>query len=81
MEQLEKHFPDVKEGGHWEPDHCAQRQHLAILIPLRDRWDQLPVLVRHIHQLLSKQWRHYTVFVIEQLGARTDISNKPSSTT
>ena len=68
MEELERHFPQHTTGGHWEPDNCAQRQHLAILIPLRDRWAQLPILLRQLHQLLVQQSRHYTVYVIEQVG-------------
>lgn len=68
LDELGREFPHVKDGGHWEPEHCLQRQRLGILIPFRDRWDQLPILLRQIHLLLTKQWRHYSIYVIEQNG-------------
>ena len=68
LDELGREFPHVKDGGHWEPEDCLQRQHLGILIPFRDRWDQLPILLRQIHLLLTKQLRHYTIYVIEQNG-------------
>ncbi len=58
-------------GGHWQPDHCRSRQKLGIFIPIRNRWHQLPILLRHLHQLLVRQWRHYTIYVIEQAGLTT----------
>ena len=68
-EELERLFPYIHMGGHWQPNHCKQRQKLGIFIPIyRDRWHQLPILMRHLHQLLVSQWRHYTVYVIEQIG-------------
>lgn len=67
-EELVRLFPHIQAGGHWQPDHCQQRQKLGILIPLRNRWSHAAVLLRHLHQLLVRQWRHYTIYVIEQAG-------------
>jgi hypothetical protein len=35
---------------------------------MRKRWHQLPIFLRHLHQVLVSQWRHYTIFVVEQAG-------------
>ena len=67
-EEMERLFPHIQTGGHWQPNHCKQKQKLGIFIPMRDRWHQLPVLLRHLHQLLVSEWRHYTIYVIEQTG-------------
>ena len=66
--ELNQLFPHIQMGGHWQPDHCQPRQRLGIFIPMRKRWHQLPILLRHLHKLLVPQWRHYTIFVIEQAG-------------
>ena len=58
-EELVRLFPHIQAGGHWQPDHCRQRQKLGILVPLRNRWSHLAVLLRHLHQLLVRQWRDY----------------------
>jgi hypothetical protein len=67
-QELNQLFPHIQMGGHWQPDHCQPRQRLGIFIPMRKRWHQLPILLRHLHKLLVPQWRHYTIFVIEQAG-------------
>ena len=66
--ELERLFPHIRMGGHWQPNHCKQSQKLGIFIPIRDRWHQLPILMRHLHQLLVRELRHYTVYIIEQTG-------------
>ena len=68
FEELNSMFPEVGVGGHWEPSHCQQRQRVAVLIPFRDRWNQLPILIKYLHIILAQQWRDYTVYVIEQNG-------------
>lgn len=35
---------------------------------MKGRWHQLPIFLRHLHQVLVSQWRHYTIFVVEQAG-------------
>lgn len=55
-------------GGHWHPEHCHPRQRLGIFVPMKRRWHQLPIFLRHLHQVLVSQWRHYTIFVVEQAG-------------
>lgn len=71
-EELDRLFPHIQDGGHWEPENCTTRQKLGIFVPLRNRPDQLPILLRHLHQLLVRQLRHYTIFVIEQVGTKSN---------
>lgn len=68
LEEVEALYPHIGIGGHWEPASCTQRQRVAIFVPLRDRWHQVPILVKHLHHFLVPQWRHYTVYIIEQAG-------------
>ena len=70
LEELSRSYPEVRPGGHWQPARCRQRQRIAVLIPLRQRWHQLPVLVKYLHLILALQWRHYTIYVVEQNGER-----------
>jgi predicted Rossmann-fold nucleotide-binding protein len=67
-EELNELFPHIQMGGHWHPEHCHPRQRLGIFVPMKRRWHQLPIFLRHLHQVLVSQWRHYTIFVVEQAG-------------
>ena len=59
----------IVDGGHWQPENCEQNQRLAILIPFsKERWNHLLILLKYLHAHLISQERHYSIFVIEQLG-------------
>ncbi|XP_046653094.1 beta-1,4-galactosyltransferase 2-like isoform X1 [Daphnia pulicaria] len=73
-EELNELFPHIQMGGHWHPEHCHPRQRLGIFVPMKRRWHQLPIFLRHLHQVLVSQWRHYTIFVVEQ--ADGDLFNR-----
>lgn len=68
LKELNPLFPHIQKGGHWEPGHCVAGQKLGIIVPFRNRWNHLPIFLRHLHPLLVKQLRHYTFYVIEQTG-------------
>ena len=68
MAELNRANEHLQIGGRWQPLHCEQRQKIAVLIPFRDRWHQLPIVIRYLHLILVKQWRHYSIYVIEQKG-------------
>ena len=38
-------------GGEYVPDNCDNPDHVAIIVPYRDRAEQLPVFLGHIHPL------------------------------
>ncbi|CAF4453826.1 unnamed protein product, partial [Rotaria sp. Silwood2] len=58
-------------GGIYSPSGCTPRQHLAIIIPFRNREYQLKILLRHLHPFLQRQKRSYRIFVVEQFGNGT----------
>ncbi|CAF1629821.1 unnamed protein product, partial [Rotaria sordida] len=57
--------------GIYSPSDCIPRQHLAIIIPFRNREYQLKILLRHLHPFLQRQKRSYRIFVVEQFGNGT----------
>ena len=60
--------PEVESGGSWRPRDCKSRQMVAILVPYRDRLDDLRLFLPNLHGFLKRQLIHYTIFLIEQVG-------------
>ena len=57
---------NVQLGGRYEPVECQSRNKVAIVVPLRNRFQHLNVLLRHLHPFLQRQQLAYAIFVIEQ---------------
>lgn len=83
--QLYGEVPDIKTiedankyvsiGGEWKPTDCmATDQKLAIIITYRQRWNDLQILLAHLHPFLQRQRRHYRIFIVEQ--AFNDLFNQ-----
>jgi len=53
-------------GGESLPANCSDPDHVAIIVPYRDRATQLPVFLRNIHPFLARQHIHYRVYIINQ---------------
>lgn len=58
----------VSEGGCWKPSECKARVKMSLIIPYRNRYEQLSILVRNIHPMLKRQNLDYRMIVIEQAG-------------
>jgi len=58
----------VDKGGQWKPTECKARVKMALIIPYRNRFQQLSIFVRHMHPILKRQNLDYRIFVIEQSG-------------
>jgi hypothetical protein len=71
---LESSIGNLKNGGIYKPSECKEREKLAIIIPYRDREDNLLLLLKYLHPMLQRQERYYQIFLIEQFG--NDIFNK-----
>jgi len=56
----------VKKGGWWIPHDCLEAQSVAIVIPFRNRYQHLPVLLRQLVPILYRQRLHHRIFVVEQ---------------
>ena len=41
---------------------------MALIIPFRDRYEQLSIFVHHIHPVLNRQNLEYRIFVIEEVS-------------
>jgi N-terminal region of glycosyl transferase group 7 len=67
IDQLVQRHSSVQTGGHWSPATCRPWQKVAIVIPYRDRYTHLLLLLDRLHSLLQKQMIYYRIFVIEQV--------------
>jgi hypothetical protein len=59
-------FDTIKSGGSWEPRDCKPRHHVAIIIPYKDRLENLNTWLFNMHPLLQRQQIAYKIFVVEQ---------------
>lgn len=56
----------VSPGGRWQPSQCFPFQRVAIIVPYRNRWFHLRILLHRLHPMLRLQKLDYQIFVIEQ---------------
>jgi len=68
MTELERTNPRLLIGGHSKPSNCTAIHKIAMIIPYRDRPDQLRIFLRHIHLFLAKQNIEYKIYVTSQNG-------------
>ncbi|XP_072169614.1 beta-1,4-galactosyltransferase 6-like [Diadema setosum] len=61
-------------GGHWKPINCRPRWKVAIIIPFRDRYHHLPIILRYLTPMLKRQLLEFTFFAVEQ--ANRDLFNR-----
>jgi hypothetical protein len=59
---------EVNRGGRWAPRHCRVRHKVAIVVPYRDREDNLNTFLYNMHTFLQRQELSYAVFVVEQVN-------------
>lgn len=67
-EQIKERNPEVRSGGAWSPGDCEAWQKIAIIIPYRDRYHFLMILLNRLHPMLQRQKLSYRIFVIEQVS-------------
>ncbi|XP_017774070.1 PREDICTED: beta-1,4-galactosyltransferase 6 [Nicrophorus vespilloides] len=58
------HLPN--EGGEYRPANCNPLYRTAILVPYRNREEQLSIFINYIHHYLQKLLIHYKIFIVEQ---------------
>lgn len=58
----------MKLNGRWLPSNCKARHRVAIIIPYKDRQQNLNYFLNHMHPFLQRQELEYQVFVIEQVN-------------
>ena len=69
--KLRKIMPNLALGGQWKPNTCIPRYKIAIIVPYRDREENLKLFLNHMHPFLAKQQLEYGIYIIEPLGNLT----------
>ncbi|CAF0905588.1 unnamed protein product [Brachionus calyciflorus] len=64
-----KFFSNIDSGGQYEPKHCLANSRVGIIVPYRDREENLKIFLYHMHPLLQRQEIKYTIFVVEQINS------------
>ncbi|KAK4309886.1 hypothetical protein Pmani_018511, partial [Petrolisthes manimaculis] len=64
----------VRDGGRWWPEECQARWRLAVLVPYRNREQQIGPFLNHMHPILQRQQLNYSIYFIEQNG--TELFNR-----
>ncbi|XP_032861070.2 beta-1,4-galactosyltransferase 4 [Tyto alba] len=67
LDEVQKENPQVAKGR-YHPTECSALQHVAILIPHRNREKHLLYLLEHLHPFLQRQQLDYGIYVIHQAG-------------
>lgn len=57
---------EIRQGGEFQPEECKARFSTAIIVPYRDRQEQLAAFLSYMHNYLRLQLIHYRIFVVEQ---------------
>ncbi|XP_050721121.1 beta-1,4-galactosyltransferase 3-like [Eriocheir sinensis] len=74
VEEAERRLKGVEEGGFWAPMSCEARWRVAVIVPYRDRAEQLGAFLNHMHPFLQRQQLNYSIYIVEQAG--TDLFNR-----
>lgn len=61
-------------NGRWKPRDCRSRHRVAIVIPYKNRVDNLNYFLTHMHPFLQRQELEYQIFIVEQ--ANDELFNK-----
>uniref|UniRef100_A0A0B7ALF1 Beta-1,4-galactosyltransferase n=1 Tax=Arion vulgaris TaxID=1028688 RepID=A0A0B7ALF1_9EUPU len=64
--ELEQLYPNLEKGGRLRPKICTPRQRLALIMPYRNRYPHLHIMLNNIIPILKRQQADVTFFVIEQ---------------
>jgi hypothetical protein len=57
-------------------DHTPKRNHLAVIVPFRNRFEELIEFVPHMNQFLSNQSVTHDIFIINQVNLASAIISK-----
>jgi hypothetical protein len=69
MEEMEKTYSFLEDGGHFKPNQCIARHRVAIIVPFPDREEHLRTFLFYMHSFLPRQQVDYGIFIVEQDGA------------
>ena len=69
------HGGSMMKGGQWRPCDCKSNSKLAIIIPFRERYPQLYILLNNLIPFLEYQGRDFRFFVVEQVRRHDTLLN------
>ena len=58
----------IELGGRWTPSQCRARHNVAIVIPYKERLDNLNTFLFNMHPFMQRQELAYQFFVVEQIN-------------
>ncbi|CDW51750.1 beta 1,4 galactosyltransferase 3 [Trichuris trichiura] len=64
-------MPWLQPGGINTPQGCQPSDHVAVIVPYRDRVSHLHIFLSHIHPFLTRQRLHYGIFIVEPSSNET----------
>lgn len=67
MSSLINNFPFMK-NGHYRPPKCTPVQKVAIIVPYRDRKDQLKVFFNNVIPRIHRQQLEFGIYLVQQVG-------------
>ncbi|XP_044740350.1 beta-1,4-N-acetylgalactosaminyltransferase bre-4 [Chrysoperla carnea] len=69
INELEAQFGSwLQPGGAYAPTNCVSQSVVAVIVPYRDRAENLLLFLAHMHPFLKKQQLDYAIYIIEQDG-------------
>ncbi|XP_077319481.1 beta-1,4-galactosyltransferase 3-like [Lithobates pipiens] len=68
LEDVIQEYPNVTQGGLYEPPDCISKKKTAIIIPHRKREKHLKYLLYYLHPFLQRQQLNYGIYIIHQAG-------------
>ena len=60
-------FQNLDPGGHFKPSSCTSRSKVAIILPYRNREQQLKIFLNYMHPILQRQQLEYQIYVVNQV--------------
>lgn len=66
LQKILKNLP-IKNGGLSSPKDCKSRHKVAIIVPYRNREQNLKIFLNNIHPFLVKQQIDYGIYLIEPI--------------
>ena len=60
-------YLSIQSGGENSPKNCTARYRVAIIVPYRNREENLLIFLRHLHPFLNKQQLEYGIFLVEPM--------------
>ncbi len=65
----------IATGGYYDPRNCGAskpRTSLAIIVPYRERQENLPAFLGYMHPFLQRQGVEYKFYLISQVGVKSE---------